>query len=212
MISAWQFLKNDSPASRSTRNSLPLPMNGTAMQMCLPLAIPARSIPGPEATGNQSIPTSPDTALPWSEDFDLGGWSARMFLHQLLRTSRPAWKPSDTEQLLSEWTPLHIRGRAGNGITLSDYIKPADKVSADSFRTVRMVQGVIRRALERGRSFRLLLRTEHDTIPVIVTFGTRKQKDFAFWTVKSGKPLPDSLRAGLLAFLKRHMPEFTETA
>lgn len=67
-----------------------------------------------------------------------------------------AWKPSDTEQLLSEWTPLHIRGRAGNGITLSDYIKPADKVCADSFRTVRMVQGVIRRALERGSSFRRL--------------------------------------------------------
>jgi hypothetical protein len=68
-----------------------------------------------------------------------------------------------------------------------------------------MVQGLIRRALARGRSLRLLLRTEHDTIPVIVTFGSLK-KDCEFWTLKSEKVLPDSLRDGLLDFLKQHAP------
>lgn len=72
-----------------------------------------------------------------------------------------------------------------------------------------MVQGVIRRALARGRSFRLLLRTERDTIPVIVTFG--KNGGCESWTVTSAKPLPDSLRDGLLDYLKRHAPECAGT-
>lgn len=68
-----------------------------------------------------------------------------------------------------------------------------------------MVQALIRRALARGRSFRLLLRTAHDTIPVIVTFG-KKDEDYASWTATSAKPLPDSLLAGLLDYLKQHAP------
>lgn len=213
MQNACQYLKNTCPLSYNMPTCVPsLQMITTsATQICSPLATPVPNILVPEATEPRAIPTSPDTGLPWSEDFALGGWSAKMFLHQLLRTSRPAWKPSDTEQLLSEWTPLRIRGKAGKGITLLDVIKPAVKVSADSFRTSRMAQGVIRRALARGRSFRLLLRTERDTIPVIVTFGTPRENDSAFWTLRSAKPLPDSLATGLLDFLKAHAPKCMET-
>jgi len=63
--------------------------------------------------------------------------------------------------------------------------------------------------MARGRSLRLLLRTEHDTIPVIVIFGTAS--DCASWTLKSAKPLRDSQRDGLLAFLRQHAPASSET-
>ena len=213
MQNACQYLKNTCLLSHNMPTCVPSlqAMTTSATQICLPLVTPAPNILALEATEPRAIPTYPDTGLPWSEDFALGGWSARMFLHQLLCTSRPAWKPSDTEQSLSEWTPLRIQGKAGKGITLSDVIKPAGKVSEDSFRTSRMVQVLIRRALARGRSFRLLLHTERDTTPVIVMFGTREQKNFAFWTVKSEKPLPDSLAAGLLDYLKAHAPKCMET-
>ncbi len=182
----------------------------SATQTLLPEAILVPSIPGREAMEKAIPPTSPDTSLPWSEDYALGGWSARMYLHQLSVTSQPAWKHSDTERLLSDWTPLRLRGNLGSGTLLSVAIKPPEKAWFGSFRTANMVRGLIRRALERGRSLRLLLRTEQDTIPVIVMFGSLKE-GCGSWTVTSAKPLPDSLRDGLLANLKQHAPECMET-
>ena len=156
----------------------------------------------------QGIPTSPDTSLPWSEDCALDGWSARMFLHQLLATSRSHWTPSDTTQLLSGSKARVLRANLGSGISLSGII--VTECSEECFRTSRMVQGLIRRALARGRSLRLLLRTERDTIPAIVIFGSRNA-DYASWTLKSAKPLPDFLRDGLLDFLRQHAPGSMET-
>lgn len=161
------------------------------------------------ATETPDIPTFPDTTLPWSEDFSLNGWSARMFLHQLSITSTPRWEHSDTERWLSGWTPLRLRANLGNGTSLSDAIKPPGKASATCFRTARMVRGLMRRALARGKSFRLLLRTARDTIPVIVTFGS-PVGDCASWTVTSGKPLRESLVDGLLNFLRQHAQESAE--
>jgi len=164
----------------------------------------------PEVMATHGIPISPDTSLPWSEDFALHGWSGRMFLHQLLSISTPHWSPLDTERRLSEWTPLRLRASLGSGISLSDVIKPLGQASENCFRSARMVRGLIRRALARGRSFRLLLRTEHDTIPVIVTFGSRGG-DSESWTVTSGMPLPDCLLDGLLSFLRQHEQGCAET-
>lgn len=185
--------------------------HAACMPMSSPLATPVQNTPEPEATARQNIPICPDTALPWLEDSSLGGWSAKMFLHQLFHTFLPLWRPSDTEQLLSGWTPLRIRDKAGKEISLSDYVKKPGAASEASFRSSRMVQGLIRRSLGRGRSFRLLLRTEHDTIPVIVIFGKKNSKNSEYWTLKSGKPLPDFLAAGLTDYLKRHAPESTGT-
>jgi len=157
-----------------------------------------------------NIPTCPATSSPWSQDAALGGWSARMFLHQVSSTSKPLWTTSDTERLLSASSPRHLRASFGRGITLSGVIKPPRKASATCFRTPRMVEGLIRRALARGRSLRLLLRTGRDTIPVIVTFGN-KGTGYESWTLKSARPLRASQRDGLLAFLKRHAPECSGT-
>jgi len=171
--------------------------------------IPAPHIPGQAQYGEQDIPISPDISLPWLDDCVHNGWSARMFLHQLLTISMPDWQPLDTEQLLSGWTPQRLRANLARETSLSDAIKSPGKTLPASFRTARMVQGLIRRALARGRSLRLLLRTEHDTIPVIVTFT--KANDCASWTAMSAKPLLASLRDGLLDFLRRHAPECVET-
>lgn len=164
----------------------------------------APSTPEPGVTEKAKAPISPDTSLPWLEDYDLGGWSAKMFLHQLLITSMQPWHTSDTEQLLSEWTPLRLRANLGSEISLSDVIKKPGKALEASFRTSKMVQGLIRRSLARGRSLRLLLRTEQDTIPVIVTFTN--SEDYESWTVTSGKDLLDSQKNSLLDFLRQHAP------
>jgi len=173
-------------------------------------AIHAQSIPVPDRTAHQSIPICPDTSSPWSEDSALDGWSARMFLHQLCSISKPLWTISDTERLLSASSPRHLRANFDSVITLSAVIKCPRKASGVCFRTPRMVEGLIRRSLARGRSLRLLLRTERDTIPVIVIFG-KNPKDYESWTVRSAKPLPDSQRDGLLEYLKRHAPKCAET-
>jgi hypothetical protein len=148
-------------------------------------------------------PTCPDTSLPWSEDYTLGGWSAKMYLHQLLSTSRSPWTPLDTTRLLSGSKARVLRANLGSGISLSGIIRT--ECSDVCFRTSRMVQGLIRRALARGPSLRVLLRTERDTIPVIVMFGTLKS-GCEFWTLRSERVLPDSLRDGLLDFLRQHAP------
>lgn len=171
--------------------------------------IPAPHIPERGQYGEQNMPISPDTSLPWSDDYAHDGWSARMFLHQLLSTSMQHWQPLDTERLLSEWTPRRLRANLARETSLSDAIKPPGQTLPTSFRTPKMVRGLIRRALARGRSLRLLLRTEHDTIPVIVTFT--KADDYGSWTATSAKALPASLRDGLLDFLRQHAPECVVT-
>jgi len=172
------------------------------------VATPAPSIPALEATVKAEPPTCPDTSLPWSDDYALDGWSARMFLHQLLSTSTLHWWPSDTEQLLSDWMPQRLQASIGSGISLSDVIKPPGQSYDSSFRTARMVRGMMRRVLRRSKSLRVLLRTEHDTIPVTVTFWN--PGDSASWTVTSESVLPDFLRDGLLDFLRRHAPDSAE--
>lgn len=169
----------------------------------------AQSTQGPEVTDPAKVPICPDTSLPWSEDSNLGGWSARMFLHQLLTTSMPHWTHLDTEQLLSEWTPQRLQGSHDKEISLSDVIKKPGMAYEDSFRTSKMVQGLIRRALARGKSLRVLLRTEQDTIPVIVTF--LNPDDYESWTVTSERRLPDYLKDGLMDFLKQHAPRCAGT-
>ena len=163
----------------------------------------------PGQTATVIIPTCPDTSLPWPEDFALGGWSARMFLHQLLSGSNARWHTSDTERVLSDWTPARSQANPGSGRSLSAIIKSPKRLCEQSFRTDRMVRGLIRRCLERGRSLRLLLHTELATIPVIVIFGTNPL-DYESWTVKSENPLPDSLVGGLLDFLRQHVPACSE--
>lgn len=209
MATATEYLKNTGRTSKDGGISELLIHQSFCQLNSWLLEIPVPNIPEPEATEPQNIPTCPVTVSAWSDDAALNGWSARMFLHQLLTTSRPHWNVLDSERLLSAWTPFHIRDRAVNEISLSAVIKPAGKASEKSFMTSRTVEGIIRRAWARGRSFRLLLRIEQDTIPMIVTFGTRQNKSSEYWTVKSGKPLPDSLKAGLLDHLKRHMPQDT---
>lgn len=156
-------------------------------------------------------PTWPDTSLPWSQDYALGGWSARMFLHQLSRISTPRLMLSDTERRLSAWTPQRLRGKVGNGISFVDVFNDPGCSSAKCLRTPRMVRGLIRRALARGRSLRVLLHTGRDMIPVIVTFGNKTSTSYESWIITSAESLPVFLRDGLLAFLKRHAPECTAT-
>jgi len=181
---------------------------GLSLQLRLLVAeIPVPFAQKLKAAAKAVPPISPDTSLPWSQDYALDGWSARMFLHQIMSISMQHWQPSDTERLLSAWIPLKLLAKVGKGISLSAIIKPPGQASSISFRTPTMVRGLLRRTLKQRKSFRLLLLAERLTIPVIVIFT--KPDDYASWMVTSAKPLPVSLRDGLLDFLKQHAPFFT---
>lgn len=150
------------------------------------------------------IPTSPDTSLPWSENAGQDGWSAKMFLHQMISTSWHHWKSWDTERLLSGLTPLRLQAKGGSGISLSDQLKKPGRALPKAYSLPKTIVGLFRRASARCRSFRVLLRTERDTIPVIVTFG---MGSFESLMVRSEHPLPAYLLAGWLDFLRRALQE-----
>ena len=158
-------------------------------------------------TGQANIPISPDTSLPWSEDCVHNGWSARMFLHQMLSISQPRWKPSDTESLLSRSTLEILPLRVANGNSLSDAMEATAPDSKEYYLTPSMVKGLARRALMRKRPLqRVLLRTRHGwrRKTVIVTSNT---KGYVFSLPRNAKASKDFLEAGLLDFLARAVEE-----
>jgi len=182
---------------------------GRHTQMLLPGVIPVQATVKLGQHGDQSIPTFPDTSLPWSQDFALGGWSARMFLHQVLQSSARHWTPSDTEALLLKSMPLVLQASPGYVSSLSDAVKPAGNALLKSYCSEKMLHGLLRRALRRARSLRVLLRTHADMTPATITFGTGL--DCESWTATSEKNLPGSLLDGLMDFLKARAPRCMET-
>ena len=148
--------------------------------------------------------TCQDISLDWLEQAGQDGYSAKMFLHEMILTSRPHWKCSDTERLLSEQTPLRLRLNVAFETSLLPQLKPPGKAMPGSYVSCKAIRGILRRALRRGKSFRVLLRTDSDVIPVIVTFST---DGYEFWTVTSDNDLPECLRDGLMAVLKAALPE-----
>ncbi len=187
----------------------------------------------PKETDRQSIPISPDTSLPWSDDYNHGGWSARMFLHQMLLTSRPDWKPSDTELLLSNSTLEISRVRVDGGISLSEVLEKEPPDSSEHYLTPKMVLGLARRTLKRQRPLqRVLLRTPQGWRRRTVIVGSpaqtqcskasrppdKKQEtiftragDYVFSLLKSVRVSRDSPEAGLLAFLAHAVGQCLET-
>src|SRR5690554_3607946 len=164
--------------------------NNRLKSKTLPLfleAIPVLSAAERAELGNVPVPTSPDTSSLWSDKCGPGGWSAKMFLHQMMSTLRPGWDVLDTERLLSEQTQVRLQAKTGSGISLSDVLKPPNCANLWSYRNLRQVKFLLQRALRRDRSFRVLLHGPTDMIPAIVTFGTGSLES---WTVKRGKDLP----------------------
>jgi hypothetical protein len=161
----------------------------------------ALSTPSPAPISNPCTPTLPDTSLPWLEDFALNGWSARMFLHQLQTTLELHWEPSDTDMLLSASIAPRLLAKVERESSLSENIKRPGQAFASSFPSQKTVAAAVRRALERERSFRLLLNEDSGPVPVIVT--SLNQPGSERWTLRSEKPLPDSRAAGLRDLMTR---------
>lgn len=130
-----------------------------------------------------------------------------MFLHQLFKSSNSRWKPSDTERLLSSQTPSIIRVNGESDILLSDVLKPPGRALSHSYVSLKAMSRIIRRAKNRSRTFRVLLRTHDDTIPATVTFGSHGTDGSESWTLTSVKSLQGSHQAGLMVFLKRSVLE-----
>ena len=149
-----------------------------------------------------------DISSEWLENAGPRGYSAKMYLHEMLLTLRPHWSCSDTDRLLSGQTPLRLQVNNESEISLSDQLKKPGKAHSGSYVSFKGIRGIIRRAVRRGKSFRVLLRSDNDTIPAIVTFLT---EDSESWTVTSDNALPECLKGGLMAVLKAAWHESQET-
>lgn len=189
MRSVAKSSSGNGPKFRNTPKSKPSPLATLPRLTVSSAETRVRSIAERVRTATQGTPICPDTSLPWSDDYALGGWSARMFLHQLLATSRSPWTPSDTTWLLSASKARVLRANLGSGISLSGIIRT--ECSGVCFRTSRMVQGLIRRALARG-----------PITPALTTHRTRyDSRDCYIWQPERGLRILDAdEREGLAGF------------
>jgi len=157
----------------------------------------------------RNIPTSPDISLPWSEESGPDGFSAKMFLHQMLSTLKPRWTVLDTKRLLSGRAPLRLQHNAESEILLSEVLKAPGRAKPSSYLNMRGMAGIIRRSIKRDRSLLVLLRTTNDTIPVTVSFGT-DGPGLSIPTNASSSA--DSLKIGLKDCLIHALQKLQETA
>ena len=165
--------------------------------------IHALHVPWPEGIDRANIPTCPDTSLPWSGDFALGGWSARMFVHQMLSTLLPGWRCSDTESLLSRSTLVISQVRVAGGSSVSDALLPCVPDSSDLYLTPQMVMGLLHRAAKRKRPLqRVLLRTQTGWLRKTLTV-TNRDGAYECSIRPNANPCRGSPEAGLLDYLAR---------
>jgi len=157
----------------------------------------------------RNIPTCPDTSLPWSRDYGHGGWSARMFLHQMLVTLRLHWTASDTERLLQTRMPLHIRGKIDNARSLLDVLKDPGCAEPWCYLSDIAVRGLLRRCFRRRRSILVLLLIRGAAMRVMVTFGN--QTDSGLRIETKGHVLPDFQMDILRDYLIQQWRECVET-
>ncbi len=164
--------------------------------------IPVRHAPWLAGIARLKCPISPDTSLPWQDDQAHNGWSARMFLHQILSNSHSHWRPSDTESLLSGWMLETSQVRVAGGSSASDALQDSLLDSHELYLTRQMVLGLCRRAVKRKRPLqRVLLHTPAGWLRRTVTVTSRGE-GYAFSLPKSVNVFKDSPEAGLLAFLE----------
>jgi len=173
--------------------------------------IPVLRVPWPEGIGPVSTPICPDTSLPWSGDFALGGWSARMFVHQILSTLLPGWSCSDTESLLSRSTLVISQARVAGGSSVSAALLPCVPDSSDLYLTPQMVVGLLRRAWKRKRPLqRVLLRTPTGWLRKTLTV-TNQDGVYECSIRPNANPCRGSPEAGLLDFLARAVESCSAT-
>gem|GEM_PF-2165697 len=173
--------------------------------------IHALHVPWPEGIGPASIPICPDTSLPWSGDFAHRGWSARMFVHQMLSTLLPGWSCSDTESLLSRSTLVISQVRVAGGSSVSDALLPCAPDSSELYLTPQMVMGLLRRAWKRKRPLqRVLLRTPTGWLRRTLTVTSRNGV-YECSIRPNANPCRGSPEAGLLDYLARAVESSLET-
>jgi len=159
--------------------------------------------------GVQNIPTCPDTSLLWLGDFAHDGWSARMFLHQMLVILRPRWTCLDTDRLLQTRMPHRIRAKIDGAKSLSAVLKSPGQAQPWVYLSDTAIKGLLRRCFRRQRAILVLLHTRGDTMRVMVTFGKGKNSELQI-QMKEHDSL-DFLKDGLLNYLTKRWHECAET-
>lgn len=186
------------------------PIRTTGQLPLFPEAILVLSEAERDQFGELSIPICPDTFLPWSESVNLGGWSAKMFLHQILVILRPHWTVSDTEQLLQTRTPLRLRAKTDGARLLSDVLKKPGYADSRFYLSDIAARGLLRRSAKRRRDILVLLRTRGDTIRAMVTFGKKEPPRLELRTARKEQNLRDFPTAGLMDYLGERWRDLQE--
>lgn len=158
-----------------------------------------------EGIDRLSTPTCPDTSSQWSDSCGPDGFSAKMFLHQMLQISRPHWTCLDTERLLLKRMPYCIQVNGGSGSSLSAVLRKSNDAESWTYLSNDAVRGLIRRAIKRKHSLYVLLRIRNDIVRRTILFG--KTGESEYW-IKSKEPnLRDCQTVGLMGYLKQRLQE-----
>lgn len=166
-------------------------------------AIPAHVDQRRDQSGKANIPTCLDTSLPWLQDAARNGWSARMFLHQMIKISAPHWTPSDTEMLLSQQMPLRLQLKTDGAISLLDQMDPINYDNSANYLSSRAICGLLNRSARRHQPVFVLLRTDKDMTLGTITYG--KADDCESLTVKNADGSQDFLTDGLQKYLRQEL-------
>ncbi len=156
----------------------------------------AQGTPGLDRQQPAQVPICPDISLPWSDDAGPGGWSAKMFLHQLSIISRQRWTPLDTESLLSGSTVLRLRASPARESSLLGCVKPPGKAFGNSFLTPSQVEYVVKRHCLREKLLHVLLCVQ-DVRGLLVSCSFGNPRGGGRWIAKNASGSPASLPGGL---------------
>lgn len=173
-------------------------------------AIPALYEAKREQIDRRNIPTCPDITSPWLHNAGPDGYSAKMFLHQMMSNLHPHWNCLDTERLLSPQMPHRLPDKTEGAISLSDVLKKPGFADSKSYISEKASLGILKREKKRRRGILVLLRTASDTMRVTVSFG-KDGEPCVLRTAKSVSDFPDSLSVGLMDYLKHVWRNSQET-
>lgn len=161
----------------------------------------AKRTQSPSVTANHQAPTSPDTSLPWSQDYAHGGWSGRMFYHQLRAISTPHWSPSDTEHALSCLTVDPLPLNRAREITLSQVLDTPEELSDRLFLSPAMVRRFVLSSVRRCRTISRVLLRGRTGLTFLKISCSRRARGFVFSAQPSTNVSKASRKGGPLDFL-----------
>ena len=153
-----------------------------------------------------------DTFSQWSQDANLNGFSAKMFVTLMQWSSTRHWSCADTEALLSRWIAPRLRVREGLVSSWQDSIQKAPPKDSRLWLPHSLIKTLIRCAWRNKKPLLVLLRdAEARLVYTRISFMKDQGGAYVASHTMSGSLFKDSLLDGLTEYLTRLANEPPET-